>query len=179
MTYLNKRYDFYGRKIVSMDGPGTNAGSKNPDQSNCHYPYFQSQCSLTPPDEKCYRAEADTIARMHPAMAFFTGDGAMVYRLAQDHIVTATGNLAPDSYYQQLEPYMYGLTNGSRPSPSVRGVLVQEAGRQAGAVRRRTRRATSRTRTATRRHRRRSASSASPTTSTRPTTPLRRTPKNC
>jgi hypothetical protein len=110
-AYLNKRYDFYGRKIVSLDGPGTNAGSKN--QSNCHFPYFQSQCSLTPPDEKCYRAEADTIARMHPALAFFTGDGAMVYRLAQDHIVTATGNLAPESYYQQLKPYLYGITNGS------------------------------------------------------------------
>jgi hypothetical protein len=113
VTYLNKRYDFYGRKIVSMDGPGTNAGSKNPNQSSCHYPYFQSQCSLTPPDEKCYRAEADTIAKMHPAVAFFTGDGAMVYRLAQDHIVTGTGNLAPDSYYQQLAPYLYGITNGS------------------------------------------------------------------
>lgn len=113
VTYLNKRYDFYGRKIVSMDGPGTNSGSKNPDQSKCHYPYFQSQCSLTPPDEKCYRAEADTIAKMHPAIAFFTGDGAIVYRLAQDHIVTATGNLAPDSYYQQLKPYLYGITNGS------------------------------------------------------------------
>jgi hypothetical protein len=113
VTYLNKRYDFYGRKIVSMDGPGTNSGSKNPDQSSCHYPYFQSQCSLTPPDEKCYRAEADTIAKMHPAIAFFTGDGAMVYRLAQDHIVTATGNLAPESYYQQLKPYLFGITNGS------------------------------------------------------------------
>ena len=108
---LNKRYDFYGRKLVSMDGPGQNAGSKN--QSNCHFPYFQSQCSLTPPDEKCYRAEADTIARMHPAIAFFTGDGAMVYRLAQDHVVTATGNLAPDSYYKSLSPYLYGITNGS------------------------------------------------------------------
>ena len=110
-AYLNKRYDFYGRKIVSLDGPGNNAGSKQ--QSKCHFPYWQSQCSLTPPDEKCYRAEADTIARMHPAMAFYTGDGAMVYRLAQDHIVTATGNLAPESYYRQLAPYMYGITNGT------------------------------------------------------------------
>jgi hypothetical protein len=108
---LNKRYEFYGRKLVSMDGPGQNAGSKN--QSSCHFAYFQSQCSLTPPDEKCYRAEADTIARMHPAVAFFTGDGAMVYRLAQDHIVTLTGNLAPESYYKSLSPYLYGITNGS------------------------------------------------------------------
>src|SRR5947209_5874836 len=111
--YLNKRYDFYGRKIVSLDGPASNNNNGSAQQSKCHFPYFQSQCSLTPPDEKCYRAEADTIARMHPAMAFFTGDGAMVYRLAQDHIVTGTGNLAPDSYYKQLAPYMYGLTNGS------------------------------------------------------------------
>jgi len=111
--YLNKRYDFYGRKIVSLDGPASNNNNGSAQQSKCHFPYFQSQCSLTPPDEKCYRAEADTIARMHPAMAFFTGDGAMVYRLAQDHIVTATGNLAPDAYYKQLAPYMYGLTNGS------------------------------------------------------------------
>src|SRR3954447_21217335 len=113
VTYLNKRYDFYGRKIVSMDGPGTNAGSKNPDQSKCHYPYFQSQCSLTPPDEKCYRAEADTIAKMHPAIAFFTGDGAMVYRLAQHHTPPAPREPSPDSYYQQLKPYLYGITNGS------------------------------------------------------------------
>jgi hypothetical protein len=108
---LNKRYDFYGRKLVSMDGPGNNAGSQQ--QSNCHFKYWQSQCSLTPPDEKCYRAEADAIARMHPAIAFFTGDGAMTYRLAQDHIVTLTGNLAPESYYRSLAPYMYGITNGT------------------------------------------------------------------
>jgi len=108
---LNKRYDFYGRKLQSLDGPGQNAGSKN--QSSCHFPYWQSQCTLTPPDENCLRAEADAIARMHPAVVFATGDGALVYRLAQDHIVTLTGNLAPESYYQQLSPYLYGITNGT------------------------------------------------------------------
>ncbi|HET6910000.1 MAG TPA: hypothetical protein VFH54_11725 [Mycobacteriales bacterium] len=110
-TDLNKRYDFYGRKLVSLDGPGNNAGSKN--QSNCHFAYFQSQCSLTPPDENCLRAEADTIARMHPAVVFATADGALVYRLAQEHVVTLTGNLAPETYYDQLKPYLYGLTNGT------------------------------------------------------------------
>jgi hypothetical protein len=79
---------------------------------------------------------------MHPAVAFFTGDGAMVYRLAQDHIVTLTGNLAPESYYKALSPYLYGITNGSVQArlfaeywcKKLAGKRVQYAGNTPGDV---------------------------------------------
>src|SRR3954465_3683256 len=47
---LNKRFEFYGRKLVSMDGPKSSKNDGSSQQDNCHFPYFQSQCTLTPPD---------------------------------------------------------------------------------------------------------------------------------
>src|SRR5439155_5351829 len=57
---INKRWEFYGRTATPIDGPGANKGSV---ASGCdsHYPHFQGQCTLTPPDPPCERAEADQI----------------------------------------------------------------------------------------------------------------------
>lgn len=109
-TEINKRWQFYGRKAVSLDGPGSNAGSKN--QSSCNFPYFQSQCTSSPPDQVCYRAEADAIAAMKPAFVISTvADTSFVYRLAQDHIVVITGGgttgTVPEQYLTELAPYLY------------------------------------------------------------------------
>jgi hypothetical protein len=110
---LNKRFEFYGRKLVSMDGAGGYAGSKQ--QNNCHFPYFQSQCTLTPPDYKCYRAEADTIAKMGPVVVLDqTGLTPLDYRLAQDHITVITIAAAPEQYFEQLAPYLYSAYNGTQ-----------------------------------------------------------------
>ena len=107
---INKRWQMYGRKAVSLDGPGNNAGSKN--QSPCTFPYFQSQCTSSPPDQTCYRADADAVAAMKPAFVIVpTADTSFVYRLAQDHIVVVDGGgttgSIPEQYLEQLAPYLY------------------------------------------------------------------------
>ena len=111
---VNKRWELYGRKLVSLDGPGNNAGSKV--ASNCHFPYFQGQCSLTPPDPPCERAEADVIASMKPAYVMApVADPAFYNQLAKDHIIVAGGETEPDSYHQNDAPYYYdSFMNGTR-----------------------------------------------------------------
>ncbi|HWW52624.1 MAG TPA: hypothetical protein VNY84_02555, partial [Acidimicrobiales bacterium] len=112
---VNKRWEFYGRKLVSLDGPGNHRGSGV--ASNCHFPYFQGQCSLTPPDPPCERAEADLIASMKPAyvIAPVTGSPAFYNELARDHIIVAGGQTEPDSYHQDDAPYYYdSFMNGTR-----------------------------------------------------------------
>lgn len=113
-TEINKRWEFYGRKAVSLDGPGSNKGSSL--GSNCHYPYFQGQCSLTPPDPPCERAEADVIASMHPAYVIApVADPALYNQLAKDGIVVSGGETEPDSYHQNSAPYYYDVfMNGTR-----------------------------------------------------------------
>lgn len=111
---INKRWQFYGRKLIPMDGPGNNKGSTQ--QSGCHNPYFQSQCSLTPPDPPCARAEADEIAAMKPAFVIAPGvDDSFYDELAKDHIIVFGGETEPDSYHQNDAPYYYDIfMNGTR-----------------------------------------------------------------
>jgi hypothetical protein len=105
---INKRWELYGRKFVSMDGPSANKGSTA--QNNCHFPYFNGQCTLTPPDPVCERAEAKVIAAMKPAFVLAgVADPALYDELAKDHIIVVGGGGAPESYYDQGAPYFYGL----------------------------------------------------------------------
>ena len=121
-TEVNKRFEFYGRKMVSVDGPGKNSGANN--QSSCHFPYFQGQCSLTPPDPPCERAEADLIAQqLKPAYVIVpVADPALSDELAKDHVVFGGGYLgpAPDSYHQADAPYYWDFfTNGDRTAKTM------------------------------------------------------------
>jgi hypothetical protein len=111
---INKRWEFYGRKMISLDGPGANKGSVQ--QSPCHEPYFQGQCSLTPPDPPCERAEADVIARMKPAYVMApVADPAFYDELAKDHIIVAGGETEPEPYHDTDAPYYYDvLMDGTR-----------------------------------------------------------------
>ncbi len=109
---INKRWELWGRKLVPMDGPGANSGRANANQGSCTFPYWQSTCpqSGTPPEE-CYRAEADTIAKMHPAMVLSTTlDPALFDELTRDHVIAVTTATQPFplSSYQQSAPYFYG-----------------------------------------------------------------------
>jgi hypothetical protein len=105
---LNKRWEAYGRKFTSLDGPGANKGSTA--QQNCHFPYFNGQCTLTPPDPPCERAEAKVIAAMKPAIVLAgVADTALYDELTKDHIIVVGGGGAPESYYDQGAPYYYGL----------------------------------------------------------------------
>lgn len=111
---VNKRYEKYGRKFVSMDGPGNHAGSAI--GSPCSFPYYQGQCSLTPPAPDCERAEADQIAAMKPAMVLAPiPDPAFYNQLGKDHIIVVGGEDEPDSYHQAVAPYYYDVfRNGTR-----------------------------------------------------------------
>jgi hypothetical protein len=108
---LTKRYEFYGRSLVSLDGPGNHSGKA---AGKCNFGFFQSACNLTPPDIRCLQAEADTIASMKPAMVVAPAAFPEFYiRLAEDHVLTvggsAGGENVPETYYQQLSPYWYNL----------------------------------------------------------------------
>jgi hypothetical protein len=111
---INKRWQFYGRKLVPLDGPGNNKGSTQ--QSGCSTPYFQSQCSITPPDPPCFRAEADEIAAMKPAIVIAPAlDPSFYNEMAKDHIIVFGGQTEPDSYHQDDAPYYYDIfMNGTR-----------------------------------------------------------------
>ncbi|HVB92197.1 MAG TPA: hypothetical protein VND70_08870 [Acidimicrobiales bacterium] len=142
---LNKRYELYGRTFVSMDGPGANSGSAA--GGSCHFPFFQGNCSLTPPDIPCFQAEADTIAKMGPAFEIGGTYPQFFFRLAQDHVLTAGGSSGaeniPEAYYDQLAPYYYNVfPSGSQTVQQLGefyckklvGQPVQFAGRGAGDV---------------------------------------------
>lgn len=107
---VQKRWELWGRNLVSLDGPGANRGSAN--QSPCREPYFQSQCTASPPDEPCFRAEAKVIASMRPAVVLAEAvDSAFYDELSRDHIVVVTGggNAGSLATYNQSAPYYYGL----------------------------------------------------------------------
>ena len=107
-TEINKRWEFYGRKAIPMDGPGNHAGSAQ--GSNCKTAYYQGQCSLTPPAPDCERAEADQIAAMKPAMVIApTADPALYNQLGKDHIIVWGGEDEPDSYHQSVAPYYWDV----------------------------------------------------------------------
>jgi hypothetical protein len=108
---LNKRWELYGRQFNSLDGSGSNKGSANSDQPNCHFPYFAGQCSLTPPDPPCERAEARVIASMKPAYVIApVADPAFYNELAKNGIIVSGGGSTtpePASYHTNVAPYFY------------------------------------------------------------------------
>lgn len=112
---IQKRYQLYGRKLVPVDGKGSNSGSA---QSNsCKYPYFQSQCSTTGAvDPACIRAEADTIASLGVAFVIAAGAGpVMISQLARHGVFVVGGDLfglTSRAMQDQVAPYSWnpGLT---------------------------------------------------------------------
>ena len=112
---LNKRWELYGRKFVPMDGPDSHKGSTFED-CNGAFPYFQSTCTLTPPDPPCTRAEADVIASMKPAFVFCTACSNQFHnQLGKDKILSAGAAHLPDSYHDAVAPYFYdAFMSGTR-----------------------------------------------------------------
>jgi hypothetical protein len=109
---INKRWEFYGRKMVALDGPGVNKGSTHTDCDN-HYPHFKGACTLSPPDPPCVRAEAKIIAeQLKPAYVIApVANVALVNELSKRGIMVAGGNAAqtpaPASYYADFAPYYW------------------------------------------------------------------------
>ena len=107
---INKHWERYGRTFTSLDGPDKNKGSTQDGQNNCHFPYFQGQCTLTPPDPPCEQAEAKVIAAMKPAFVLAGGADTSLYEeLTKDHIIVIGPGVAPESYFDESAPYLYGL----------------------------------------------------------------------
>lgn len=110
---LNKRWELYGRKFVSLDGPGSKKGSA---QQDCKFPYYQGQCQLSPPAPDCLRAEAKEMASMKPALVIApTSNGALYNQLGKLGIMVAGGQLLPAVYHVDVEPYYWDVfMDGSR-----------------------------------------------------------------
>lgn len=110
---LNKRWNLYGRHFVSLNGPGNHSGPASVQQNGggtCTYPFFQSQCSLTPPYPPCERAQADLIASMHPAIVLApTEDPSFYNELAKNQVVVWGGETEPDTYHTQFAPFYWDV----------------------------------------------------------------------
>jgi hypothetical protein len=116
---LNKRWELYGRKLVPINGKGDHAGTA---QDGCaDFPFYQGQCSLTPPDPPCQRAEADDIASLKPAFVIaITANGALYDELAKQHIIVLGGGNVPHAYHTAAAPYRYDLSmSGDRVARSI------------------------------------------------------------
>src|SRR5258708_23279691 len=127
---INKYWSLYGRKFVPVDGPGANAGSKQ--QGCANFPYFQSQCTLTPPDPACQAAEAKVVAGLHPAYVL-GGDGVFFNQpFSQYGIPLLDRGEDPESYYQADAPYVFGLLmDGQRQAPFDSQYWCQKLNKQA------------------------------------------------
>ena len=110
---INKRWNLYGRQFVGLNGPGNHSGPASVQANgggSCTYPFFQGQCSLTPPDPPCERAEADLISSMHPAIVLApTADPAFYNELGKNGVVVWGGETEPDSYHTQVAPFYWDV----------------------------------------------------------------------
>jgi len=129
---INKRWEFYGRKAVSLDGPhGPNSGTEYQanqqrnapnDGGPCRFPVFQGNCTLTPPDAPCERAEAKVIAQqLKPAYVMAPVAASSFFdELAYEHIVVSGGEAEPAAYHSQYPGYYYDVfMDGTRAAEMI------------------------------------------------------------
>jgi hypothetical protein len=111
---LNKRWEMYGRRLVGIDGPAAGNHKGSVQQSGCSFPYFQSQCTTSPPDLPCFNAEAQLIANLHPAFVLAPQAPDAIYEgVARQGLLVLSGaatyDLIPESYFEQLAPSFYNV----------------------------------------------------------------------
>jgi hypothetical protein len=105
---LNTYYQTYGRKFVSLNGPGAHSGYAA--GQNCHTNYYVSSgCGAT--DAACWRSDADGIINMKPRPAFVLANtegnnGTFLDELLKHHMVVL-GNGAADAFDNPRAPYMW------------------------------------------------------------------------
>ena len=112
---VEKRWELYGRTISWMGGSGTHSGKARTERGCKGADFFQSNCSISPPDVPCYRAEADLIASMKPAYVIApVADQSFENQLGRNKIMIAGGPVRPQSYFDAVAPYHWDFqTNGS------------------------------------------------------------------
>ncbi|MEY2476357.1 MAG: hypothetical protein QOG87_1672 [Actinomycetota bacterium] len=106
-TAVNKRWQLYGRKLVSLDGPGAHSGHAKGDK--CKWPYYQAD-ACDAKDSACYRAQADVIAAMKPKPAFVIGSTQVqtpfLDQLAKKGILVLGQGFA-SSFVEARAPYIW------------------------------------------------------------------------
>ena len=94
--WINKHYQLYGRKIVPV--------------------YYTGNCDIAPPDDTCFRSDADQIVRQyHPFAVMFDNDSAesaFFDELSRKGVVNWGGWHFTDSFSNNLRPYHYDLFMG-------------------------------------------------------------------
>jgi hypothetical protein len=112
---VEKRWELYGREVVWVGGSGNNSGKARTERGCKGADFFQSSCSISPPDVPCYRAEADLIASLKPAYVIApVADQSFENQLGRNKIMIAGGPVRPQSYFDAVAPYHWDFqTNGS------------------------------------------------------------------
>lgn len=106
-----KRFEMSGRKLVSLDGPGNNAGSSG---CNGKYKFWQSTCPSDRVDEACYRAEAKTIAtQLKPAFVLNPRGVPALHEAFASYGIVDIGYGGSRERFQQYAPYLWGTGFGS------------------------------------------------------------------
>jgi hypothetical protein len=104
---VQKYYEMSGRKLVALDGPGNNAGSRSCDGQ---YAFFQSTCPTGSPDAACVRAEAATIAtQLKPAFVLSPLTLPVFYEELARRKTIILGYTGSRARFQQLAPYAWGV----------------------------------------------------------------------
>jgi hypothetical protein len=105
--FVNSHYQLYGRTI--------------------HYIWMSGTCAIAPPDDACFRTEADQIAaKYHPFALFWDDDSsesAFFDELARHGVVTWGGWGFDNAFNQSLRPYHYDLFMGGDTQAEFAGEL--------------------------------------------------------
>jgi hypothetical protein len=103
--YVNSHYQLYGRTIKFI--------------------WTQGSCDPAPPDDKCFRADADSlVAKYHPFAVLWdndTNEAAFMDELARKGVVSWGGWGFTDTFNDNLRPYHYDLFMGGDTQAVITG----------------------------------------------------------
>jgi hypothetical protein len=103
--WVNQHYELYGRKI--------------------QFVYVHGRCNPSPPDDSCFRSDADSVvAKYHPFAVFWdndTNEPAFMDELARKGVVSWGGWGFSDSFNNSLRPYHYDTFMGGDTQANMTG----------------------------------------------------------
>jgi hypothetical protein len=103
--WINKHYQLYGRKLNPV--------------------YVQGNCDIAPPDDKCFRGDADKLVADHHPFAVFwdadTNEPAFFDELSRKGVINWGGWAFADSFNNNLRPYHYDLFMGGDTQAQLTG----------------------------------------------------------
>lgn len=103
--WVNKNYQLYGRKLKPV--------------------YVQGSCEIAPPQDSCFRNEADRIVAAYKPFAVFwdndTNEPAFFDELSRKGVVNWGGWAFSDTFSDNLRPYHYDLFMGGDTQARITG----------------------------------------------------------